>query len=74
MSGVSEITVTEQLSPGLLKSNVMSFSVQEAALQRTNAYSHPPWVKLSKATDIGLNLSSRGAMKSLSNLVCALLL
>lgn len=48
--------MTEQLSPGLLKLNLMSFSVQKAALQRTNAYSRPPWVKLSKARDIGLDL------------------
>lgn len=72
MCQASETTVTEQLSLALLKLNLISFSLLTAALQPTNAYSHPPWVKMAKARDTGLHLSCGGAMKSLSSLLPAL--
>lgn len=72
MCQVSETTVTEQLSPALLKLNLISFSLHTAALQPANAYCHPPRVQVAKARDTGPDLSRRGAMKSSSSLLPAL--
>lgn len=72
MPRVSETTMTQQLSPALLKLNLMSFSLHKVAFKRTNVYPHLAQVKLAKAGDTNLDLGYRSALKSLSSLVSAL--
>lgn len=64
MPQVSETTMTQQLSPALLKLNLMSFSLHKVAFQRTNVYPHLAQVKLAKAGDTNLDLGYRSALKN----------